>query len=216
MASKYPREIKLEMGKRLNEIFDDGIMTQAELARAIHRSESYITQVKKGRTHISEDVAKAINEVVPGYSVDYLMVESPYHNEEERRLEELKQARHEDDLLSLGFGAISEMLGYKLTATLRYAVERVEVENVDSRPASVGAPLDEDATAEEIAEYVTNRLGGVEAWDRYTPEPRMTVARDGVSVEIARAELNSIMREVAEFADFKLTQAMKRHEDDGR
>ncbi len=114
---KYTAELKAKTGEQLKQLYKDTGKTQRELAADIGRKESFLSAIANGSAPMTDKTAAMIHEVLPDYSVEYLVGDSPYRNEEERKLEEAKTAAHDWDLSALGFGAYSELCGFTLTRT---------------------------------------------------------------------------------------------------
>ena len=118
--AKTPDELKKETGRRLKQLYKDTGIDQRELAKMIGRKENALSPMANGKATLTERTAKLIHDKLPSYSVEYLTGASPYRNDEERELAEAAKSKHDGDLLALGVGALSEVCGFTLTATLSY------------------------------------------------------------------------------------------------
>ena len=116
----YPKELKVLTGKRLKQLYKDTGKSQRWLAEKLGRKETYLSAIANGNAPMTEKMAMAIHEVLPSYSVEYLVGDSEYRNDDERKLAEAEKAAHDWDLFALGFGAYSELCGFTLTRTTAY------------------------------------------------------------------------------------------------
>lgn len=111
-----PQELKAETGRRLKLLYKETGISQRELAEMLDRKETALSPIANGKTTMTERWANRIHSVLPDYSVEYLMGESPYRNDREREIEERKARLHNTDMLDLGIGALADACGYTFTA----------------------------------------------------------------------------------------------------
>ena len=111
-----PQELKAETGRRLKLLYKETGITQRELAEKLKRKETALSPIANGKTTMTERWANRIHSVLPDYSVEYLMGESPYRNDREREIEERKARLHNTDMLDLGIGALADACGYTFTS----------------------------------------------------------------------------------------------------
>lgn len=111
-----PQELKVETGRRLKLLYKETGISQRDLAEMLGRKEAALSPIANGKTTMTERWANRIHSVLPDYSVEYLMGESPYRNDREREIEERKARLHNTDMLDLGIGALADACGYIFTA----------------------------------------------------------------------------------------------------
>lgn len=111
-----PQELKVITGQRLKLLYKETGISQRDLAEMVGRKETALSPIANGKATMTERWANRIHSVLPDYSVEYLMGESPYRNDREREIEERAKKKHHGDMLDLGIGALADACGYTFTA----------------------------------------------------------------------------------------------------
>lgn len=124
-----PQELKAETGRRLKLLYKETGISQRELAEMLDRKETALSPIANGKTTMTERWANRIHSVLPDYSVEYLMGESPYRNDREREIEERAKKKHHGDMLDLGIGALADACGYTFTARAVFVAQGEPLES---------------------------------------------------------------------------------------
>ncbi len=173
------QEIKITRSKRLKKVLDDTGMQRKEFADKIKVKPSYLSVLApkkldgfdlKRLATVTPDIAGRVSRKFPSYSVEWLLGKVDYRNEEERSKAEEAHQKYEGDRLALGLGAISDVCGYKMTATVVHELKEVlpngtkhyvpDTAIILSRDGkSVTVPRDElKALQQEVMHFVDFRL----------------------------------------------------------
>lgn len=207
------KQVNKEAIKRLSIILDElkesnGI-TQTDFGNAIYVQQQTVSKLKTGETDMSIEYAKLIAEAFPQYRAEWILGLDDFKTPESFRLHQEALIRHENDLLALGVGALSELCGYTLTATLDFETSNRAQFALSGTKQGVQPESDYDPN--EIVERIVKATASdAGAWEQAKLMPMMIVARDGKSVTVSRSEIDQLQAEIRDFVDFKLSRMLNR------
>lgn len=207
------KQVNILAVERLNIILDelkrsDGV-TQTDFAGAIYTTQQNISKLKSGETDMSVDYARQIASAYPQYRAEWILGLDEFKTPESFRLHQEAELRHENDLLALGVGALAELCGFTVAATLGFETsDGKQFAFSEARHDSQAEPdFDADEIVERVAKAIASSSG---TWEQAKSVPMMIVSRDGRSVTVPRSEIDQLQEEIRDFVDFKLSRMLNR------
>ena len=113
--AKYSAELKAKTASHLKQLLAETGIKKGEFARSIGRSAQTVSAMVKGSGPVTERTARAINDLYPDYSVEWLMGLAEYPNALAESVATIDQSKRDTALLNEGFRALAALMGYTVT-----------------------------------------------------------------------------------------------------
>lgn len=106
------KEFHKVRGERVKTIYQEQNISQGQLAERINMPQSAISEMVNGKRTVTETTARAIVQVFPQYSYEWLMGDSDYKTLAEKNLAMFQQVRHDGELLDIAFFYFAKLNDY--------------------------------------------------------------------------------------------------------
>ena len=183
-------EINIESAFRIKELLHDHEMTQKQLAGKLHYSEQHISLILTGKRPLPVETAKEIAKLFPPVRFEWIMGYDDFRTPTEYKEFPHSKAAVDKQFAKQALTMLADTLGYKFKISGSHGV-----------PFSLDEVMGvSDETRELLAKHA----------DAIRGDCKYEVTRNGIHMaDISINEFNSLVLEIKDFTEFKLSKLCK-------